>query len=57
MESERYSDARSVEDRSALGRCEAVVERVLQEYLRERADELAIRCWADERGDGLRAVD
>ncbi len=56
MDSERYSEVRSVEDRSALGRCEAVVERVFQEYLRERTDEPAIRYWVDERGFGLRAV-
>ena len=56
MNGERYSDVRSAEDRSLVGRSDAVVERVFREYLREGEDKQAIRYWADERGCGLRAV-
>jgi hypothetical protein len=56
MKSERYPDVRSVQDRSPIGRCEAVVERVLREYVSEHIDAQALRSWVDERGCGLRAV-
>ena len=56
MDSERYLVVRSAEDRSPVGRCEAVVERVLRDFIDEQKDAEAIRYWVDERGFGLRAV-